>query len=260
MLVPMVSSMTRVGPGLADSARRALFPTTCAYAGMTMKRVPPRPRQVPAAARGRRRSYPFDSGATDPQSVSAVELGIFTATETLLQGKSIGELTVADILAEADVSRTTFYKYFTSKAMVVSAMLRNCQAELKGVMRPWSTRGSRPADEALREAMSAVAKVWGRHRPVLRAASESWHAEPEIGEQWMAMMDNFVEEISRRITRERKAGAAPAGEDSRQIALHLAWGGERLMYLAGFGLCGPGEEDAAVDAMVAVWLGAIYKA
>ncbi|HEX7823409.1 MAG TPA: TetR/AcrR family transcriptional regulator [Mycobacterium sp.] len=192
--------------------------------------------------------------------MSNVELGIFSATEALLQRKSIRDLTVADILAEADVSRTTFYKYFTSKAMVVSAMLQSCQAELIDVMRPWSTRGERPVEEALREAMDSVAKVWARHRPVLRAGSESWHSEPEVGQQWVAMMDYFTEDISRQISRERKAGVAPAGEDSKQIARLLAWGGERLFYLAGFGLCGPGSESDVVDSLVAAWVGVIYKA
>lgn len=226
-----------------------------------MKRVPPRPRQAPATKRvsTAQRAYPFAAKADAPRPPSTVEAGIFAATEALLQRKPIGDLTVADILAEADVSRTTFYKYFTSKAMVVSAMLRACQAEMLDVMRPWATRGERPAEEALREAMDAVAKVWQRHRLVLRAASESWHAEPEIGQQWVAMMDYFVEDISRQITHERKAGVAPPGEDSKQVARLLAWGGERLFYLAGFGLCGPGHESAAVDAMVAVWMGAIYK-
>jgi AcrR family transcriptional regulator len=184
---------------------------------------------------------------------------IFSATEGLLQHTPLGDLAVADILLEADVSRTSFYKYFTSKAMVVSAMLRTCQAELRDVMGPWSGRGGRPADQALREALDAVAKVWGRHRPVLRAGSESWHAEPEIGPQWIAMMDYFTESIGRQITRERKAGVAPDGVDSLQIARHLAWGGERLLYLAGFGMYGDGYESEVVDAMVAIWLGAIYK-
>jgi TetR/AcrR family transcriptional regulator, ethionamide resistance regulator len=226
-----------------------------------MKRVPPRPRQASAtsATPGDPRSYPFAVKAESARPTSNVELGVFSATESLLQHTPLGDLAVADILTEADVSRTTFYKYFTSKAMVVSAMLLACQAELRDVMRPWSTRGARPADEALREAMDAVAKVWGRHRPVLRAGSESWHSEPEIGQRWVAMMDYFIEDISRQITRERKAGLAPPGVDSLQIARHLAWGGERLLYLAGFGIYGKRYEGDVVDAMVAIWLGAIYK-
>jgi len=213
---------------------------------------------TPTPAEGR--THPFWASTTPSRQVSNVELGVFAATEALLQRMAIGELTVADILTEAKISRTTFYKYFTSKGMVVSAMLRACRVELLDVSRPWTKRGKRPPEDALHETISSVAKVWARHRPVLRASSESWHSESEIGQEWVAMMDDFVDDITRQINRERKSGVAPAGADSKQIAIHLAWGGERLFYLAGFGLCGPGLESDVVDTMVAVWLAAIYKA
>lgn len=226
-----------------------------------MKRVTPRPRQASTASApsDSQQGFPFAAKEASTPLATAVQQEIFSATESLLQTKSLGDLTVADILTAADVSRTTFYRYFTSKHMVVSAMLTASQAELLDVMRPWSTRGDRPAEEALWEAMEAVAKVWGRHRPMLRAISESWHSEPEIGRQWVAVMDHFVNNISRQIDRERKAGMAPEGVDSRQLARHLAWGGERMLYLAGFGICGPEFEDEVVEPMVAIWVGAIYK-
>jgi hypothetical protein len=125
-------------------------------------------------------------------------------------------------------------------------------------MQPWFARGDRPADKAVRDALAAVADVWERHRPVLRACSEHWHAEPEIGERWVAMLDGFTADIARQIDRERKAGAAPKGLDSHQLALHLTWGSERMFYLGGFGMCGPRMEHDAVDGIVATWLGAVY--
>jgi len=202
---------------------------------------------------------PFQAKATD-DTPSAIEQGIFEATEELLAEISLEELKVSDILERADVSRTTFYRYFTSKHQVVSAMLQALQAELVDVMRPWFGRGDRDPADAIRDAMEAVAEVWARHRPVLRASSEHWHAEAEIGERWVAMMDRFTSDISKQIDRERRAKVAPPGVSSRQLALHLTWGSERMLYLAGFGMCGPKLEQDAVDAIVATWLGTIYHA
>lgn len=51
------------------------------------------------------------------------EQAIFDATERLLARTTIHQLTVADILGEASVSRTTFYAYFASKTGVVTALL-----------------------------------------------------------------------------------------------------------------------------------------
>lgn len=203
-------------------------------------------------------SYPFAARRGDA-APSAVETTIFTATEDLLSTTSIADLTVADVLARARVSRTTFYRYFTSKHQVVSALLEAVQAELVDVMQPWFARSGRPPAEALHEALSAVARVWARHRSVLRASSEDWHADPAIGERWVAMMDRFTEDIATAIDAERQAGAAPGGAASVDLARHLSWGSERMFYLAGFGLCGPELEQDAVDAMVAVWIGTIYR-
>ena len=227
-----------------------------------MNRPPARPRLTePANADvSATANFPFATKAnSETAGASLIQRRIFDATEQLLQTKSLGDLTVADILPVAGVSRTTFYRYFTSKHMVVSARLKELQDELLGVMLPWSTRGKRPPGEALREAMTDVATVWSLHRPVLRASSESWHREPEIGEQWVAMINTFVADIAHQIDRERKAGVAPDGIDSTELARHLAWGSERMLYLAGFGICGPGLEKDVVESLVAVWTSVIYK-
>jgi AcrR family transcriptional regulator len=223
-----------------------------------MARARPRPRHVTTTAdTGREHGLPFAAKAVSAEP-SAIEQGIFTATEELLQETSLDDLAVAQILERADVSRTTFYRYFTSKHQVVSAMLGALQAELVDVMQPWFARGDREPEAALRDAMSAVASVWARHRPVLRACSEHWHADPEIGERWVMMMDRFAADISKQIDRERRKGNAPKGVSSSKLAMHLTWGSERLLYLAGFGMCGPRMEDDAVDAIVATWLGTVY--
>jgi AcrR family transcriptional regulator len=202
--------------------------------------------------------FPF-SGKTQPRVRSAAEEGIFAATEELLDTRSFADLTVADILQRSEVSRTTFYRYFTSKEMVVAAILESVHSGSVDLMMPWSARGEHPPDEALREALGATAERWAQHRPLMRACSESWHAGPEIGEPYVAMLEKYVADISAQIDRERKTGAAPQGVDSHSLALYLAWGSERMFYLAGFGVFGPGLEQDAVETILAVWMGAIYK-
>lgn len=216
-----------------------------------------RPRSTEQAGEGAGR-LPFAARAAAALKPSAIERAVFDATERLLQETPIADLAVAQILAEADISRTTFYRYFTSKHAVVSALLEALQAELVDVMQPWFVRGDRPPREALTAALDAVADVWARHRPVLRASSENWHAEPELGTPWVAMMDRFTTDIARQIDRERAAGAAPPGVDSRAIARTLVWGSERMLYLGGFGLYGDGMEHESVAALVAIWHGSVY--
>lgn len=203
-------------------------------------------------------AFPFAERQAEPRELSSVELAVFTATESLLQTIPVADLTVAQILGRADISRTTFYHYFSSKHAVVSAMLEALQAELVDVMQPWFARGDRAASAAVRDAIVAVADVWARHRPILRASTENWHAEPEIGRPWVAMMDRFTTDIAAQIERERAAGTAPAGVAAEDLARTLVWGSERMLYLAGFGIHGERREHEAVDALIAMWIGTIY--
>jgi len=217
-----------------------------------------RPRDRRQATAPSTPTLPFARREEQAPERSPVEQSLFEATEKLLRDVSLNDLRVEDILSGAGVSRTTFYHYFKSKHAVVAAMLVDLQAELVDVMSPWFKREDAPPAAALREAISAVADVWSAHRPTFRASSECWHDVPEIGEPWAAMMARFSTDIARQIKRERKSGDAPAGVDADQLAVSLTWSSERVLYLAGWGMLGKGGERDAVDAVVAMWIGAIY--
>jgi hypothetical protein len=138
-------------------------------------------------------------------------------------------------------------------------MLQSLQAELVDIMRPWFAHQESTPTSALREAITAVAELWERHRPILGASGENWHAEPEIGRPWTAMMDRFVHDMADEIDDERQPGIAPAGVDSTALARTLVWSSERMLYLAGFGLCGHHHELDVVEPLVATWAGVIYQ-
>jgi AcrR family transcriptional regulator len=202
---------------------------------------------------------PYDTRKAAVKGPSGAEQSIFATTEALLNTTPLSDLTVEEILQHAGVSRTTFYKKFASKYSVVSAMLKNLQAELVDIMRPWFADEQATPSAALRDAITAVAELWQRHRPILRASSENWHAEPEVGRPWTAMMARFVHDIAEKIDEERLRGIAPAGVDSTALARTLVWSSERMLYLAGFGLCGDHRELDVIDALVATWVGTIYQ-
>ncbi len=212
-----------------------------------------------SATHGAVGKMPYEKRASAPRPTTATAASIFTATEELLGSRGLAELTVEQILQRARVSRTTFYRNFGSKYAVVSGMLEALQAELVDVMQPWFTRGDRAPQDALRDAITSVAVIWMRHRPILRASAENWHAEPEVGEPWAAMMNGFISDIARQIDTERRTGAAPDGVDSTALARTLVWSSERMLYLAGFGICGSRLELDAVDALIVMWAATVYR-
>ncbi len=89
--------------------------------------------------------------------------------------------------------------------------------------------------------------------------SEHWNAVPELRTLWLGVVRRFTDGVSAEIDRQRAAGLAPPGTDSRELTAVLLWATERSLYVAGLGLESElRSEDEAVDALFAVWRGAVY--
>jgi AcrR family transcriptional regulator len=191
---------------------------------------------------------------------SETELAIFAATERLLAEIPLQDLSVAQIIEGAGISRATFYFYFSSKYAVVAGLLARVMDEIYEVMQPFvRRRGNAVAEAPLSESLEAAAAVWSVHRAPLRAVMEHWHAVPELKTLWLGVVDRFASGLAADIERERAAGLAPDGLDSRQLAAALIWGTERCFYVAGLGADAdlPSEREI-VKPLLALWLGTIY--
>src|SRR5438034_831933 len=131
---------------------------------------------------------------------------ILDAAEKLLAERGLADLTVADLLAEAGVSRGSFYFYFESKEAVVAALLERIVDEVHEASLPWFERGSTPPERALREAIGGSLALWRRHAPVLRSTVESWQSHPELLELWGEVLERFTTAAVAQIEKDREAG------------------------------------------------------
>jgi AcrR family transcriptional regulator len=194
------------------------------------------------------------AGATE------AETAIFAATEMLLAEVPLHDLTVAEIISEAQISRATFYFYFSSKQAVVIGLLSRVMDDIYDVVQPFLRRQDEvPVEEALRESLERSVAVWTSHRALLMTVVETWHGVPELQELWLSVVRRFAEGVADEIDRERAAGTAPAGVDSRQLANMLIWSTERCLYVAGLGVGGDvTNEHDVVEPLLALWLGAIF--
>jgi AcrR family transcriptional regulator len=191
---------------------------------------------------------------------SETELAIFAATERLLAEVPLHELSVAQIIGGAEISRATFYFYFSSKYAVVSGLLARVMDEIFTVVQPFVDRREEVAPEvALRKSLEESIALWQSHRPALRAVHEHWNTTPELRALWIDVVESFKDAVAAEIERERKAGLAPSGADSRQIAAALLWGTERCLYVAGLGV-DPDlpDEKHTLAPLLALWTGALY--
>jgi AcrR family transcriptional regulator len=185
---------------------------------------------------------------------------LLASAERLLDDRKIADLTVADVLDDADVSRASFYFYFASKHDLVMALGDQIMAEVEQAATPWLDRSELAPAEALRAATRGTLAVWQRHGAVLRAIAESWHASPELGDLWGGFVERFVTRARAQIERERGSGVAPAdGADAGALAASLIWMNERAFYLwSSRAEPALADADAVVETLTSIWLGAIY--
>jgi AcrR family transcriptional regulator len=185
---------------------------------------------------------------------------ILAATESILADTPLHDISVARIMEEAQVSRGTFYSYFASKFEVVAALLEQVMEEMYDLLRPFTVeQPNRPREDAIREVLAESTSLWRRHRVVFRATHDHWHAVPELGAQWLRVVERFTDAIATELQREIDAGSAPVGIDTRQRAAAVLWATEHLLYVAGMGVDGDlPDEDAILEILMTMWTGTLY--
>jgi AcrR family transcriptional regulator len=189
-------------------------------------------------------------------------VAIFDATERLLAQEPLHDLSVAQIIAAAGISRATFYFYFSSKFAVLGGLLARVSDEIFQVVQPFVQRDeSVPPDEALRESLTEATALWERHRPALRAIHEHWNATDQLRDLWISVIDRFTVAVASELERQRRAGLAHHTIDSRTIAAALLWSTVQCLYVAGMGVdSNLPDEQAALPALIAMWRSALYGA
>ncbi|MGI8714674.1 MAG: TetR/AcrR family transcriptional regulator [Solirubrobacteraceae bacterium] len=157
---------------------------------------------------------------------------VLAATSELLETVSLAELSVAQIIAAADVGRTSFYEHFTSKEDVLIKLVRSISAEVADEIEPMFERGDREPDESFRDGLARMMNVCGRYAPLVVAASEEWPSVPELQRLWLRMHGDLTIRLAQVIEADRAAGLAPAGADAEALAASLVWTAERSFHIA----------------------------
>jgi AcrR family transcriptional regulator len=192
---------------------------------------------------------------------SASEQEIFAATERLLARVSARDLSVAEIIEEANVSRGTFYHYFSSKWDVINELAARVMEDIYAWIELFVVVDDEvPRQQALRRSIEEGCAIWGEHRAALRVIVEHWREIPQLRTMWLTALDRIRDGIAAEIDRERAAGLAPPGPDSRQLVATLLWATANCLYVAGLDDIKdlPNETEIS-ESIVALWLRTLYE-
>ncbi|MFI5308451.1 MAG: TetR/AcrR family transcriptional regulator [Polyangiales bacterium] len=141
---------------------------------------------------------PDPTGATDNMRIR-----ILRGAAAVFGRLGYGATSVQAILAEARVSRRTFYKIFRSKEDVLRVLFENSVSMLLSAVRE-ADRSGKPSQERLASAVEAYIQVHARAGPLARVLLlEQFSPSSPLAKQRDAAMAAFTELLSEAIRRER---------------------------------------------------------
>lgn len=175
--------------------------------------------------------------------VSSVEARerIVAAAERLLRDHLYRELSVDQLMAEAQLSRTIFYRHFDGLAGVVLALLEDITGELAEIL----------VTESLEDVLRAAVDAYARHGQFLRAVDQAAGHDVAIETAYDALIERFTATIAGLIEGAMAEGRiAPGNAHELARALNLM----NIHYLLDTLGRDPGfDRQVAFETLIAVW-------
>ncbi|PSR65701.1 TetR/AcrR family transcriptional regulator [Nocardia sp. MDA0666] len=160
----------------------------------------------------------------------AVERRVLAAVDRLLDtGVTYTELPVARIAAEADIARSTFYRYFPDKSQLLIRMADLATDDQFRTAELWWAADHLDGEAGVVTAMRLMIAGTRSHHRVLRALTEVAGYDRDVGRYWQERVQRFTELVRLRLDRERAAGRVPADLEVEATAIALTCMVERAI-------------------------------
>lgn len=148
------------------------------------------------------------------------EREILDAAEAFLQDHDFRDLTVDAVMSGTGMRRSGFYNYFADRNELVMRLIERIAVEMMDVARPWLDDDGDPHD-TLAAGLDQVVDIYARHGRLLMAVHEASYHDHEVERFYRALLvDSFVEAVTRRLRRERRAGRSSV-TSPREVAQAL---------------------------------------
>jgi TetR/AcrR family transcriptional regulator, ethionamide resistance regulator len=147
---------------------------------------------------------------------------IVAATAELVRRRSYAELSVEEIMAEAGLGRTLFYRHFDDLADLLQRAGREAIEELLDAEIALGRTRADLGPDAVREAMASAVAAYHRHGPLLRAIREAAASDEQIAAGYVAMRERFdavAEQALRATADQRPHAPADVAETARALNL-----------------------------------------
>jgi AcrR family transcriptional regulator len=183
------------------------------------------------------------------------EREIIAAAESLLRERPFRELTVDEVMRRTELSRPSFYVYFTDRHQLVLKVVEHLGGELFTMSDRW-LRGTGEGPDIAREALDGIVAVYVEHGPVMRALADAAADDRGVEQAYNALVQTFIDATARHIEEEIAAGRVLA-VDARETATALVWMMERYLTLS-LGREPLTPQQTVADTLATIWTRVLY--
>ncbi|MGB8389991.1 TetR/AcrR family transcriptional regulator [Mycobacterium sp.] len=183
---------------------------------------------------------------------------LFVIVERLLaDGSAFSEISVEQLITEAEIARSTFYVYFEDKGALMVELMDRVTQEIGGAASEWFELPATAARKDLRQALSRLAQAYRQHGRMLSAVIEAAAYDPRVRDEYAAVMQRRFQDMNDSFVPQQRDGTIRADIDIPSVTPWLAWMFERGLYQ----LVGDGGElpDSALEGVTAVVWQTLYE-
>ena len=182
-------------------------------------------------------------------------LAILDGALELLWSRPFRDLTVAELMTVAGVSRSAFYRYFDDLYALMEALLLGLQEDIFSVASPWFSDEGDPV-ESLREGLAGQVRICYEQGPILRAVADAAASDERLESAWANFLIQFDDAVTANIETQQARGMI-SPFDARPVAVAL----NRMdasMLIHAFGRHPRQTPDVVLAAITRVWVSTLY--
>ncbi|MFI7612983.1 TetR/AcrR family transcriptional regulator [Nonomuraea terrae] len=155
---------------------------------------------------------------------AALDARVLAAVERLLsEGMKYTEISVARILEEAGIARSTFYVHFRDKTDILARLAGTLRQDLLEIAGRWE-----PGDgvEGLAAMFAESIAFHRQHSAVLLAITEAAAYDSGIRDFYSSDLDAFEAKVRQALMSEQSEGRTVGGVSVEAACRVIVWGGE----------------------------------
>ena len=183
---------------------------------------------------------------------------LFAIVERLLaEGSAFSEISVEQLITEADIARSTFYVYFEDNGALMIELMERVTRAVGDAADDWFHLPPKASRADLRNALARLAAAYRQHGLMMSAVIEAAAYDPRVQDEYALVMARRCEDMNRSFIPQQRDGSIRGDIDLAAVTPWLAWMFERGLNQ----LVGQGADltESALDGVTSVVWQTLYE-